>query len=188
MTDRFDDAARRLAATGDTIGALDPATRMTRGRTLWLAARAAVAFGAASALGPLLADARADDYCYEQCWNAAKDRLQFELGAFTGKWLQDYWKTAFPLYRVTQLAIIGGFMVGSTGDFHDRTSRCHLANCGDPQKYPPSQPPQQPPGQPPAGACDGCTAYCTACDKVSTGFICCALPPKDDGSSPCCPA
>ena len=186
MTRWIDDTGRRLAAAPSDQQTLAVAasedTRITRRRALRLAAGTAIALGAGSALGPFLESARADDYCLVPCQKAAKNKLQASLENDAAITAKTAWQSLVPIVRVSGLVVMTIIAANDVGNYFNDLSDCRGTNCGDATRYPPPPPPTDP-----AEACKTCTAYCTICATVSSGYICCALPPKDDGSSPCCP-
>jgi hypothetical protein len=188
VTSWLDDAARRLAAAEDR--------GMTRARALRLAAGFGLAVGTASALGPTIDDARADDYCFKPCLDAADNDLSRKIDDGNGLILKSYVTTALAPLR---LGLLAGFGVGTVydyGSYYADRAQCRQRNCGDPKKYPPPQPPKPPPPPPPPppGGTDYCTVcasvggYCLPCATGSTdGFQCCSQPATPDDPNPCCP-
>jgi hypothetical protein len=153
---------------------------------LRLAAGTGLALGAASAFGPLLGAARADDYCLEHCMNDASNALARANDYTIASVFSSYGTTVIPLFRLAYLAVVGVSVVADYGDYYARRSRCRAPNCGDGQKYPPPPPPPPPPDD----YCLTCTSvkgYCLPCAAVPGGKLCCALPPKPDDPNPCCP-
>jgi len=178
VSDRIDDAARALAA--------GEAERMTRGGVLRLAAGTGLALGAASAFGPLLTTARADDYCLEHCMHDASSALARDNNFTAAALLKSYGTSAVPIFRVPYLAVVAASVVDDYANYYNRRQRCYAPNCGNGQKYPPPPPPPPPPDD----YCLTCTSvggYCLPCAAVAEGKLCCALPPKPDDPNPCCP-
>jgi hypothetical protein len=186
VTSWIDNTGRRLASAQSDQQALAVAapwdTRITRRRTLELAAGTAIALGAGSAFGPFLESARADDYCLVACQKAARNKLQRRIDFLTGAVVKTNLFTVSPIARLGSLSYITLVATDDVGNYFLDLSTCRQTNCGDPKQYPPPPPPPDP-----TEYCKTCTAYCTVCATVSTGYICCVFPPKDDGSSPCCP-
>jgi hypothetical protein len=173
----MDDAARRLASRDGA--------RLTRGRVLRLAAGAGLAFGAA---GAQVERARAEDYCFDPCDHAARDRANADLDRLRAGTLRSLPVCAVPLLCGARLGVMGAALIDVVTDYYDRRANCRGPNCGDKNKYPQPKAGANPPPPPPAasGPCDTCKAYCSPCAGVSTKYICCIYPPKD-GKSPCCP-
>ena len=186
MTRWIDDTDRRLASAHSDQQTLAVAasedTGITRRRALRLAAGTAIALGAGSALGPFLESARADDYCLVACQKAARNKLQRRIDFLAAATAKTTLFAVVPLARLGSLAYLTVVATDDVGDYFLDLSNCRQTNCGDPKQYPPPPPPADP-----TEYCKTCTAYCTVCATVSTGYICCVFPPKDDGSSPCCP-
>jgi hypothetical protein len=171
----IDDAARRLAFRE---------AGMTRGRVLRLAAGT----GLALAAGPLVERAGAEDYCFDPCERAARNRLNAELDRLRSLTVRSLPACAVPFVCPARLGALGAYLANLTTDYYDQRADCRGPNCGDKTRYPPPGPGGNPPPPPPpagSGPCDTCKAYCSPCAKVALKYICCVFPPKD-GASPCC--
>jgi hypothetical protein len=168
------------------MGALTPAG-LTRREAVGRAAGAGLALGAMTTLGPWVATAGADDYCFSKCVQAADSQLADRSDVKRGGVLKSYLTTAIPLFRVALLATVSVGIVNDYGDYYAARSRCHNANCGDPSTYPPpaagggGTPPPNPPGcgndaqYVACGAQPCCNLSYASCLNCTSGPVCCRI-------------